>query len=55
MDADEGKQDDIGHDGVLQFLVDHGVAAVFDDDGLLIIFLDIGQRLNQHFRPVKIR
>ena len=39
------------HDRVFQFLIDHGVAAVFDDDRLPVIFLNKRQRFNQYFGP----
>ena len=32
----------------------HGVAAVFDDDGLLVIALHVGQRLGQHTGDVVV-
>ena len=35
-------------------LGDHGVAAVFDDHGFLVIFLNVGQCLYQHLRPVAV-
>ena len=37
-----------------QLVGDHGVAAVFDHNGLAVIFLDIGQRLGQHLGAVHV-
>ena len=47
---DEIQQNDVAHDGELQPLVDHRVPAVFDDDDLLFIILDIGQCLRKDLR-----
>ena len=46
-DAHQAEQDDVAHDGAAQLVGDHGVAAVFDHDGLTGEFLDIGQGLHQ--------
>ena len=35
-------------DRVLQLVIDHRVAAVLDDNGLTVIFLDIRKSLNQN-------
>src|ERR1700693_1605665 len=35
---------------VLQFLIDHGIAAIFDDERLAVEAPDVGQRFHQHFR-----
>ena len=41
------EQRDILHDLFLQGIAHHGIAAVFDDDGLAVEFLDIRQRLDE--------
>ncbi len=41
------QQRDVGHDVILQVIVDHGIAAVLDDDGLAGQTLDIGQGFDQ--------
>ena len=46
-DADVLHQRDVLHDLLLEVLVDHRIAAVLDDDGLAIEFLDVGQRLDE--------
>ena len=38
------------NDRVLEFRVNHGVAAVLDDDGLPVVFLQIGKRFDEHAR-----
>lgn len=35
----------------IQAQIDHGAAAIFDDDGLSVILLDVGQGLGQHLGP----
>src|SRR5699024_669432 len=52
IDAHELHQDNIAHHGVLQIVVNHGVAAVFDHYGLSRIFLDVWQRLYKHLGPL---
>ena len=52
LHAHEREQQQIAHHGALQILVDHGVAAVFDDDDLLIVCFDIGQGLNEDLCPL---
>lgn len=54
MDSYKGEQDDIRHHSVLEPLVNHCIAAIFDDNRFLIIFLDIWKRLHQHLRALKI-
>ncbi len=46
-DAHQGQEDDVTHDGLAELVGDHGVAAVFDDDGFAGEFLNIGQGLHQ--------
>ena len=41
------QQDDIGGEGGNQIGIDHGMAAVLDDDGLVEEAPDVGQRLDQ--------
>ena len=45
--ADVLHQGDILHDLLLEVLIDHRIAAVLDDDGLSVKFLDVGQRLDE--------
>ena len=52
--ADKPEQDDIFHDLFLQLFIDHGVAAVFDDNDLTGIFPDVGKGCGQDFRPFHI-
>ena len=49
LHAEELEHNDIMHDGVLKLFVDHGVAAVFDDNDLALILLQIGQRFHEIF------
>ena len=51
FDADQREEADVLHDLVLQFFIDHGVAAVFDDDALAVVAADIRHGLNEHFGP----
>ena len=48
--ADDLQQHDVVHDVGAQLLVDHGRAAVLDDDGLTGDVLDPGKRFDQHLR-----
>ena len=43
----EMEQDDVADDGAAEFLGDHGVAAVFDDDSLAVVFLNVGEGFHQ--------
>ena len=54
VDADQLHEHDIAHDRLLQFFIDHSVAAVLDYDGLSIILLDIRQSLYQHLRAIRV-
>ena len=54
LHADQLQQADIADDGILQVLGDHGVAAVFDDDDLAAVILNIRQRVNQNPGPLCI-
>ena len=47
--AEELEQHHVVHDGVLEFFVDHGVAAVLDDDDLTLILLKVRHCLHQSF------
>ncbi len=48
LDADQIEQYEIVDDRVLQLVIDHCVAAVLDDNGLTVIFLDIRKSLDQN-------
>ena len=50
--ADERKQYDILHDLLFQVFIDHGIAAVFDDNDLPVITADVGHGLDQHLSPL---
>ena len=47
FDADELQKGHVAHDQLFERLVRHGVAAVFDDEDLILILLDIGHRLEK--------
>ena len=36
------------NDRILELLIDHGVAAIFDNDRAAVVFLNVRQRLHQH-------
>ena len=44
------KQNKIAHNGLLEIFVDHRVAAVLDDYYLVVILLNVRQRLYEYFR-----
>ena len=48
FDADEIQQNDIAHDRPFQIFIDHGIAAVLDDDCFSAVFLDIWQGIHQN-------
>ncbi len=48
--ADQFEQDDVARKAVLEALVGHCIAAVFDDNGLAMEIADIGQGLGQNLR-----
>ena len=48
LDADQIEQYQIVDDRVLQLLIDHCVTAVFYDNGLTVIFLNIRKRFDQN-------
>jgi len=48
--ADQLQQHHVLGEGLHQVALGHGVAAVFDDDGLVVETLDVGQRLGQDVR-----
>ena len=54
LDADEVQEDDIAHDRFPQVFVDHGIAAVFDDDDFVAVFLDVRQGVHQNLRLLGI-
>ena len=54
LDADEPEEDDVLHDLLLQGFIDHGVAAVLDDNHLASVFPDVGERGGQDFGPLHI-
>ena len=41
----QGERDQIVHNGQLQLIVDHGIAAVFDHQRFAVVFLDIWRSL----------
>jgi hypothetical protein len=45
--ADQLQQHNVAREGMLQLLIGHGVATVFDDDGLAMKTPDIRQRLGK--------
>ena len=51
VDADLLQQHDVLREELAERVVAHGVAAIFDDDGLAGIAPHIGQRLRQRARP----
>ena len=46
LDAYQSEQDNVFHDLLFELLVDHCVSAVFDHNDLVIVLLDVGQRLS---------
>ena len=50
IDAAMLQQHDVLGEVVRQLLVAHGVAAIFDDEGLALIFFQVGQRIDQRAR-----
>ena len=48
------QENDVAGEFARQILGAHGVAAVFDDDGLLVVALHVGQRLGQHTGDVVV-
>ena len=50
VDADIAHQHDVLHDGGFESFVEHRRAAVFDDNGLARVLLNIRQGLDQNFR-----
>ena len=53
VDSHRGQQHDVLHNGGLQLLADHGIAAVFDDHGLARVLLDIRKGLGEHLSPLR--
>ena len=51
-DTHGGEQDYVLHDGGFQLVADHGVASVFDDDGLARVLFNIRQGLGKNLSPV---
>ena len=47
FDPDELQKGHVAHDQLFERLVRHGVAAVLDDEDLILILLDIGHRLEK--------
>ena len=52
--TDQPEEDDILHYLLLQRLIDHGIAAVFDDNHLAGIFPDVGKGGGQDFRTLHV-
>ena len=53
-DTDEPQQHNVLHHLLLELVVDHGVAAVFDDHGFAVVAADVGQGFGEHLRPLGI-
>ena len=51
FDADQVQKHDVAHDGIFQFVVDHGVAAVLHDDDFMGIVLNIWEGFRKNVRP----
>ena len=49
LHAEELEQHHVVHDGVLELFIDHGVAAILDDDDLTLILLKVRHCLHQSF------
>lgn len=54
LHADQAQQHQVAHDGLFQFFVHHGVAAVFHHQNFTGVFLNVGQGVNQYLRPLCI-
>ena len=52
--ADKRHQDDIAHDLLFDDIVDHRVAAVFDDDDLAVVALHERKSLRENFRALGV-
>ncbi len=52
FDADELQKQNIAHDRFFEIFIDHGIPTIFDHNDLLIVFLDVGEGLNQHLCPL---
>ncbi len=50
-DAHQREEDDVAHHGGTELVGDHGVAAVFDYNGLAVEALDVRKGLGQHLGP----
>ena len=50
LDPDELKEREIAHDRLFEFVALHRVPAVFDDEDLILIFLDVRHRFQEKFR-----
>ena len=48
LDTDQIEQHQIVDNGILEFFVDHRVAAVFYDNSLTVIFLNVRKRFDQN-------
>ena len=53
-DADKFHQGHVAHDIFLECVIDHGVSAVFDNDGRPVKFLDVRERVYENLRLVLI-
>ena len=49
------EHDDVRHDRIAQFRIDHGSSTVFDHDGLARLILDIRERFDEHLCGVRRR
>lgn len=52
FDTDEPQKHDIFHDLMLEFIIHHGIAAVFDTNDLAVISFDVRQCFGQHLRTL---
>ena len=52
--ADEPEQNDVSHYRILQLVARHCVAAVFDNDYLIGVFLYVRQRVDEHSCALRI-
>ena len=52
--AEQRQGDKVVHNGELELAVDHCVAAVFDDEGFAVVFLDIRRRFGKKLRHLDV-
>ena len=54
LDPDELEENNVLHDLLLEFFIDHGISAVFDHNNGPGVMLNIGHCLHQHFGPLRV-